>query len=120
MNSLTRILVSSTVLFLLPQLALAVQPRGLAAASPSSASTSSVVERGGTVNSVNSTKRTIVVDGVTYGLPSTYKLYPPSGEATQKTFKLKAGMKIRFSTARNYSSGQDEVREVWVVSSAGS
>ena len=119
MNSSIRCVVSAALLLVISQSTLAIQPGGLSAASSSSVSTTSVVERGGTINTVDSKKRTLVVDGVAYELLSNAKLNPLPGNATQKAVQLKAGMKIRFSTVKNYSSGQNEVREVWVASDEG-
>lgn len=120
MNSLSRLVVSSTLLLAIAQPSLAVQPRGQITPSPASASTTSIVERGGTVNAIDLTKKAIVVDGVSYAFSaSPVKIHAPSGKTQEKAFELKAGMQIRFSSSKDTMSGQDQVREIWVTSVAG-
>ncbi|WP_313953682.1 hypothetical protein [Accumulibacter sp.] len=120
MSMLIRLVVSALLIFTV-QPSLAIQPGGLNAVQTTSASSTNLVERGGTVDAIDSNNRTIVVDGVSYEFQSvSVKINPLAGDSKQKAFKLKAGMQIRFSTARNYSSGRDQVREVWVSSVGGS
>lgn len=114
MNTLIRLVVSALLLFTV-QPALSVQVGGLNAVPPSSASSTNLVERGGTVDAIDSKNQTLVVDGVSYDFQSaSVKVNPLASYTKQKAFQLKPGMKIRFSTAKNYSSGRDQVREVWV------
>lgn len=119
MNTLIRLVVSALLLFTV-QPTLAIQVGGLNGVQPSSAGSTNLVERGGTVDAIDSNNRTMVVDGVSYEFQSgSVKVNPLASYTKQKAFQLKPGMKIRFSTAKNYSSGRDQVREVW-VSSVGS
>lgn len=120
MNFLRRLVVSSTLLLAISQPSLAVMVSGQIRPSPASASTTSIVERGGTVNAIDLEKKTIVVDGVSYAFAATtVKIHSPSGKTRDKAAALKAGMQIRFSTFRDPFSGQDQVREIWVTSAGG-
>lgn len=102
------------------QPSLAVMVSGQMRPSPASASTTSIVERGGTVNAIDLKKKTIVVDGVSYAFVATnVKIHSPSGKTQEKAVKLKTGMQIRFSSSRDPFSGQDQVREIWVTSVGG-
>lgn len=76
---------------------------------------SSVVERGGTINAIDSSKQTIVVDGTVYAYNEKLVAIHDSSrmKATNRTV-LKPGMKIRFSTVTDFSSGIHRVREIWI------
>ncbi len=116
MKPLSRILVLAAALLAIAQPSLAVQPRGQAAPSAST-NVATPIERGGTINAIDSVKNVITVDGNNYAFsPGSTKVNAPAGTASQKDFELKAGMLIRFSTFKNFSSGQEQVREVWVSS----
>ena len=120
MNSLSRFILTGAVFLAASQSSWAVLPRGQSM--PPAVNTSVVIpiERGGTVNAIDPAKRVITVDGKDYVfLPASVKVNAPVGTSKQKAFQLKAGILIRFSTFKNFSSGQEEVREVW-VSSEGS
>lgn len=120
MNSLSRLVVSSTLLLAIAQPSLAVMVSGQIRPSPASASTTSIVERGGTVNAIDLKKKTIVVDGVSYAfVATTVKIHSPSGKTQEKAVALKAGMQIRFSSSKDSMSGRDQVREIWVTSVGG-
>jgi hypothetical protein len=116
LNPLSRILVLGATLLAVAQPTLAVQPRGQASPSAST-NAATPVERGGMVNAIDSVKNVITVDGNNYAFsPGSVKVNGPAGATPQKAFELKAGMLIRFSTFKNFSSGQEQVREVWVSS----
>lgn len=120
MNSIVRLVISSALFAAIPQLAIAVQPKGQITPGPTSVDTTGTVERGGTINIVNLTKKTIVVDGVSYPLSTTpVTIYSASGKALSKSFVLKAGMQIRFNTSKKNGAASDEIREIWVTSLDG-
>lgn len=117
MNSLCRLVVSSTLLIASLQPSLAMQPRGQSRPSPTGAGTASIVERGGTVTAIDQAKKIIVVDGVSYAFSATpVKVHSPSSKTPQNVMQLKAGMQIRFSSFKGFGSGLDQVREIWVTS----
>ncbi len=115
MGTTFRVAVSASLFLLAVAPSFAVQPRGMSNPSSNIVSTTSIVERGGTITAIDSAKREIVVDGVSYELPTTIKIFPPPGSNQKKPFQLSAGMMIRFATEKNHSSGRNVVREVWVV-----
>lgn len=117
MHFLIRLIISSTLLLSVSQLSLAVQASGQITPRPSSIDTTGTVERGGTINVVNLAGKIMVVDGVSYAFSSMpVKIYDSFGKAQDKSFVLKAGMQIRFSTSKENWSARDQVREIWVTS----
>lgn len=120
MNSLSRLVIIGAVFLGASQSSWAVLPRGQAMPPAVNASAVAPIERGGTVNAIDPAKRVITVDAKDYVfLPASVKINAPVGTNKQKAFQLKEGMLIRFSTFKNFSSGQEQVHEVW-VSSEGS
>lgn len=76
--------------------------------------TTTTVERGGTVDSVN-TKKSITVDGQTYGLASTPLIvHTPTGIDTKGLGAIRAGARIRFNTTKYNYAGLDQVTEIWI------
>ena len=70
--------------------------------------TTKTVERGGTVDSVNTQKKTITVDGQTYGLASTpLTVHASPGNNTTGLEAIRAGARIRFNTTKNNYAGLD-------------
>lgn len=102
------------------QLSQAVQGSGPNVTRPNSIDTSSTVERGGLINSVNLKEGSMVIDGVAYVF-SKYpiKIHAGSVKNMDRSFELKAGMQIRFSTSSENWSAQVQVREIWVTSIDG-
>ena len=120
MNLIVRLVISSSLLLTVPQLSLAVQPGGQIAPRPTSVDTTGTVERGGTINIVNLTQKILVIDGVSYLLPTTpVTIHDAAGKPLSKNFVLKAGMQIRFNTSKKNGAAKDEVREIWVTSLNG-
>lgn len=120
MPSLIRLAVSYALLLAVSQLALAVQPGGQSAPSPSSVDTTGSIERGGTVNAIDLQKKTMVVDGVSYPFSAApVKIHFLSNKISEKISKLQTGMQIRFSSSKDNWSRQEQVREIWVTSPAG-
>ena len=116
MNMIYRLVVSSTLLLAISQPSLAVMARNQIAPGPASVSATAIIERGGTINAVDLTKKTIVVDGVKYALTAMpVKVHAPSGKGNEKAFELKAGMQIRFNTSKGNFSAQEQVFEIWVT-----
>lgn len=77
--------------------------------------TTNTVERGGTVDSVNTQKKSITVDGQTYGLASTPLIvHAPPGNNTTGLGAIRTGARIRFNTTKNNYAGLDQVVEVWI------
>jgi len=118
MDAISRVLVFASLLVIAADPALAVQPRGLSGGASNVVSTTARVDRGGTISAVDRAKLEIVVDGISYELPATVKIFAASGSKQIKAVQLTKGMKIRFLTEKNYSSEKNVVREVWVVSPA--
>lgn len=120
MISIRQLIVSSTVLLAISQSSLALQMRGQNPPSPASASSTRVVERGGTVTSYDPAKKIIVVDKVQFVLNSMpVKIHPPPEISNEKNFVLTPGMQIRFNTSKENFSAQDQVQEIWVTSLDG-
>ncbi len=120
MNFFIRLIISSTLLLAVSQLSLAVQAGGQITPRPSGIDTTGIVERGGTINVVNLTEKTMVVDGVSYAFSAMpVKIRDSLGKTQDKSFVLKAGMQIRFSTSKENWSARDQVREIWVTSIGG-
>jgi hypothetical protein len=77
--------------------------------------TTNTVERGGTVDSVNTQKKSITVDGQTYSLASTPPIvHAPPGIDTKGLGAIRAGARIRFNTTKYNYAGLDQVTEVWI------
>lgn len=77
--------------------------------------TTTTVERGGTVDSVNTQKKSITVDGQTYGLASTPPIvHAPPGNYITGLGAIRAGARIRFNTTKYNYAGLDQVTEVWI------
>ena len=120
MNSIRQLIVSSTVLLAISQSSLAVQMRNENPPNPAIASSTGVVERGGTVTSYDPAKKTIGVDKVQFALNAMpVKIHPLAGTGNDKNFILKPGMQIRFNTSKENFSAQDKVLEIWVTSLGG-
>ena len=78
--------------------------------------TTTVIERGGTVNAVDPEKGTITVDDVAYRMnPRTLPIHPSPRSGASKFSVMPIGSKIQFRTSRPAFSGQESVTEVWVV-----
>jgi len=120
MNLFSRLIVSVTLLFGPTQLLFALQPGGQIAPSPSNVETIGTIERGGTINTIDVEKKTMVVDGVRYAFSAApVRIYSATGKLQEKTFVLKAGMQIRFSTLKGKGLAPDQIREIWVTSLDG-
>lgn len=118
MNFIVRLVLTSSLLLTVPQLSMAVEPKGQP--KPTGVNTSDIVERGGTINVVNLNNKTIMVDGVTYPMSATpVIIHDDVGKPLGKNFALMAGMQIRFSTSKKNWALKDEVREIWVTSLDG-
>ena len=98
--------------------ALAIQASGanLPSGAADVATSSSRVERGGTVSVVDWRKRILVVDNVSFAISaSPVVVHGPDGKPSSRTVELKPGMQIRFSTSRQNFSANDQVIEIWVT-----
>ena len=116
MNSIRQLFLSTAVLIAVSQPALAVQMRNPTAPTPSSAATTTgVIERGGTVTTFDPAKKIVVVDKVPFALNATPVKIHHRGAANDKNFVLKPGMQIRFNTSKANFSAQDKVLEIWVT-----
>lgn len=78
---------------------------------------SSVVQRGGTVNSIDTAGKSMVVDGVSYQFPVAAIMVHGQGAKGAPTTiaSLRPGMQIRFSTSRHNFSSKEQVQEIWVA-----
>lgn len=74
-----------------------------------------ILERGGTVDTVNSDKKTISIDGRTYMLAATpVVIHSASGKEIQEVGSIRAGTKIRFNTTKNNYAAQEQIVEMWI------
>lgn len=115
MNMKRQLFLATVVLVAALQPAVAVQIRNAPAPTPLSATTTSVVERGGTVTSFDPVKKIVVVDNVPFALNATPVKIHHRGAPSDKNFVLKPGMQIRFNTSKANFSAQDKVLEIWVT-----
>ena len=116
MSFLYQLTFSNALLIAVAGPALAVEISNQPQSYASTTTTSSVVERGGTVDAVDLQKKTIAVDGVKYALPSTpVAIHASSGTAIKSAAELTAGTTIRFTTSKPSYSTQGQVNEIWVV-----
>ena len=98
------------------QPALAVQLRNpTAEVAATAATTTGVIERGGTVTSFDPARKVVVVDKVPFALNATPVKIHHRGAASDKDFVLAPGMQIRFNTSKENFSAQDKVLEIWVT-----
>lgn len=70
-------------------------------------STAENIERGGTITDMNSEKKTITVDGVTYPVAAATKVY--AADVVASGHSLKKNMMIRFTTVKDRVSGQEKI-----------
>lgn len=81
--------------------------------------TNSTVERGGTVDAVNTEKKTITVDGRIFAwgvAPVIFHVAP--GKDAQGAASIPPGTKIRFNTSKNNYAGEEQIIEVWITEAA--
>lgn len=115
MTMLHRLAICSLLLAAAP-LALAVRPIEAPAPARPGAVDTGPVERGGTIESLDLQKQAIVIEGVSYMVPvGSMPIHWPANRVTGQWRDLKAGMQIRFSTVRDESRRQHQLREIWVT-----
>lgn len=78
------------------------------------AAPSGLVERGGTITSIDLKKRHVVVDGVAYALVPATKIHV-SAPGSSASNVLRQGHQIRFTTLRSKGAGLEEVTQIWVT-----
>lgn len=111
------LLIVSLLLLGTVQSTLAVQPLGQVSPGPGNTSTKGIVDRGGTIEVIDPAKNLMVVDGVSHPFSAArVKIYFPPSQSNAKTSELKVGMQIRFRSALDAVSGQNQIREIWVTS----
>lgn len=116
MYLLRQLTFSGAVLLAVSAPALAVQVSNQPQSNAASANTTGVVERGGTVDAVDMQKRTLIVDGIKFALPSKpVSIHASTGTTIKNATELTAGTKIRFNTSKYNYSAQEQVNEIWVV-----
>lgn len=96
------------------QVSFAVTLPGESAPNPYDVNSTGVVQRGGVVDTVDLSKRILVVDGVIYhfqAMPVVVHLRSELGDEKS----LKPRMTIRFTTSRANHSAQDQIQEIWVT-----
>ena len=72
------------------------------------------IERGGTITDVNSDKRTIAVDGITY--PFVFSVAVTAADNLFSSHQsLRKGMRIRFVTTKDSAKGQERVTEILII-----
>lgn len=117
MNLVCQFFLAGATLLVMAQPALAVQVQNQPPPPQVRASSTNIVERGGTINAVDLTKKFIVVDRVKYALPIVPPaIHSPTDVGKGQHFQLKAGMQIRFTTSKANFAMQEQVQEVWVTS----
>lgn len=115
MNLMHQFAVTSTLILAISQAALAVQVSNQITPSPASVSSSGIVERGGTIDTVDLANKILVVDKVKYALPAIpVKVHALAGKIEERNGQLKAGMQIRFNTSKANYSAQEQVQEIWI------
>lgn len=115
MNLVSKFLVLSLTLLCLEQPAFSIQLVNEARPTSAGTATTKMIERGGTVDSVNNDKKTLVVDGRNYSLAaSPVVIHAASSKDTLALGSIKPGTKIRFNTTKNNYSAQDQIVEIWI------
>lgn len=108
-------LAAAAVLLAMAQLAPAVQPAGMAPPSQSGPAAGEPTERGGTVDGVDLGRRSILVDGVPYTVHGPIRIHLTPSRVSTALADLRRGMQIRFTSVKDRSSPQSQVREIWVT-----
>lgn len=81
---------------------------------PQTNNSTMTIERGGTITDVNSDKRTIAVDGITY--PFVYSIAVTAADNLHSSHQsLRKGMRIRFVTTKDSAKGQERVTEILII-----
>ncbi len=115
MRSIHKLLFASAALAALSQPALSVmvanQPKPAANSQPAT----STVERGGTVEAIDTDKKTLTVDSRSYALASSGVVVHNTSNASDSLKSLKPGTTIRFRTNKNNLASQEQVTEIWMV-----
>lgn len=115
MISVVRLFVMGVTMAALWQPAFSTQVANQARPNDTRGVTVNTIERGGTVDAVNIEKKTITVDGHSYGLAAApVVVHRTAGQDSQGLGSVAPGMKIRFHTTRNNYAGQDQVVEIWI------
>jgi len=120
MYLLSRLVVAGTALLAIAQPSLAITPGGQPIPSAAISASPSIVERGGTINSIDAAGKSMIVDGVRHTFSAMpVKVHGLVGKGQGKAVELKAGMQIRFNSSKHNFSAQDQVIEIWITSEAG-
>lgn len=97
----------------------AIQVVGTVPADRQTLEASSVVERGGTIGSIDLKNKSIVVDSVSYPLSAkAVTIHPSARSVDRKAAGLQVGMQIRFTTSRFNFANQDQITEIWITKDA--
>lgn len=116
MRLIFQLITSGALLVVVSQPILAIQASNSPATVSARVAPVGVIDRGGTIDSVDMAKRTIVVDNVKFVLPSMpVKVHGPADRNNEKNFQLKTGMQIQFVTTKANYAGQEQVQEIWVT-----
>lgn len=96
------------------QLCGAVKPTVVLPAVPAS-SQMDVIERGGTIDSVDAKKQSVTVDGYAYLIPlGSVRIHTLSNHISGNLAELRSGMQIRFTSVKDPTSGKIQFREIWI------
>lgn len=96
-----------------PQLAPAVQHAEPGMPAHAGLPEPDLVERGGTIDGVDATRHTILVDGAPYAVvPGALRIHLSAGRTTSSLADLRRGMQIRFTSPKDRRA---QVRELWVT-----
>jgi hypothetical protein len=110
---------SSFAIVLLASLTMQISHATLPATTTSSAKNNSaldVIERGGTIDSMDAKKHTLTVDGAPYLIPvGSVRIHTRLSKVTGSLLELRPGMQIRFSSIKDQASGNIQMREIWVT-----
>lgn len=114
MNVVSKFLVLSLTFICLEQPAFSIQVVNEARSPSTGMVPIKVVERGGTVDTVNSEKKIIAIDGRSYVLAAAVVVHSASGKDIQGVGSIRPGTKVRFNTTKNNYAAQEQIVEIWI------
>ncbi len=76
--------------------------------------TTGTIERGGTITAINLDKAKIAVDGVTYPLTQSLRVYAANGMEASR-HKLRVGVPVRFNTVKYIVDNRERVVAIWIA-----
>ena len=115
MNLVSKSIVLSLIFICLEQPAFSIQVVNEARSPTNGGVATKIVERGGTVDTVSSEKKTIAIDGRSYTLAAApVVVHSASGKDIQGVGSIRPGTKVRFNTTKNNYAAQEQIVEIWI------